>query len=147
MVPVPKAAGAAALGSEAPKQHLQWWWGKSGGKKELERPKAIVQQKGRPQRAASQLASWLLSSYFCIFVLFVVVVFLSFLKWTASSSLSDSGRLGLLPVQKAYTRHRSVQICWADSSSCSRNISRAAFSFQNLAHTSRAQTSEILAIH
>lgn len=119
--------------------------GESGGKKELERPQAIVQQKGRPRRAASQLASWLLSSYFCLFVLFFVVFFLSFLKWTASSSLS--GRLGLLPVQKAYTRRRSVQICWADSSSCSRNISRAAFSFQNLAHTSRAQTSEILAIH
>lgn len=79
MVPVPKAAGAAALGSEAPKQHLQWWWGESGGKKELERPKAIVQQKGRPQRAASQLASWLLS-YFCLLVLFVGVFFFVFFK-------------------------------------------------------------------
>lgn len=78
MVPVPKAAGAAALGSEAPKQHLQRWWGESGGKKELERPQAIVQQKGRPQRAASQLASWLLSSYFCLFVLFFVVFFCLF---------------------------------------------------------------------
>lgn len=145
MVPVPKAAGAAALGSEAPKQHLQRWWGGKWRKKRAGKTPSHRAAKGQTPKgslSARLVASVLLFLSFCVvFCCF----FLSFLKWTASSSLS--GRLGLLPVQKAYTRRRSVQICWADSSSCSRNISRAAFSFQNLAHTSRAQTSEILAIH
>lgn len=123
-----------------------------GGGKVVEKKRAgktPSHRAAKGQTPKGSLSACLVASV--LFLSFGVVcwwfVFLSFLKWTASSSLSDSGRLGLLPVQKAYTRRRSVQICWADSSSCSRNISRAAFSFQNLAHTSRAQTSEILAIH
>lgn len=121
--------------------------GKVVEKKSWKDPKPSCSKRADPKGQPLSLPRGFCPPIFVFWCCLLVGFFLSFLKWTASSSLSDSGRLGLFPVQKAYTRRRSVQICWADSSSCSRNISRAAFSFQNLAHTSRAQTSEILAIH
>lgn len=107
----------------ARRQHLQRF---EGGK----RAGKIPSRRAAGRQTSKGSLSACLVAFVLLFLSFYVF-FLSFLKWTASSSLSDSGRLGLLPVQKAYARRRSVQIWVSDSSSCSRNISRARFSFSN----------------